>query len=55
MNAPTATSAPIDLAALKRRQQMAWASGDYAIIGTTLQIVGEMLCEAEYLEVVIIK
>jgi ubiquinone/menaquinone biosynthesis C-methylase UbiE len=35
-----------DLKALKARQQMAWASGDYALIGTTLQIVGEELCEA---------
>jgi ubiquinone/menaquinone biosynthesis C-methylase UbiE len=35
-----------DLAAVKARQQMAWGSGDYAIVGTTLQIVGEMLCEA---------
>ncbi len=32
--------------ALKTRQQSAWASGDYAIIGTTLQIVGEQLAEA---------
>ena len=35
-----------DLAALKARQQGAWSSGDYAVIGTTLQIVGEQLCEA---------
>jgi ubiquinone/menaquinone biosynthesis C-methylase UbiE len=39
------TAAP-DLAAVKTRQQATWASGDYAIIGTTLQIVGEDLCEA---------
>jgi SAM-dependent methyltransferase len=31
---------------LKGRQQIAWSSGDYAVIGTTLQIVGETLCEA---------
>jgi ubiquinone/menaquinone biosynthesis C-methylase UbiE len=31
---------------LKSRQQAMWASGDYAVIGTTLQIVGELLCEA---------
>src|SRR5215217_3447126 len=37
---------PIDLPALKTRQQAAWSSGDYAIVGTTLQIVGEELCEA---------
>ncbi len=41
------TPAPtIDLAAIKSRQQIAWGAGDYAIIGTTLQIVGETLCEA---------
>ena len=35
-----------DLSAVKQRQQGAWSSGDYAIVGTTLQIVGEQLCEA---------
>src|SRR5213075_1449752 len=35
-----------DLFAVKQRQQGAWSSGDYAIVGTTLQIVGEQLCEA---------
>ena len=35
-----------DYAAIKQRQQATWASGDYATIGTTLQIVGEMLAEA---------
>jgi ubiquinone/menaquinone biosynthesis C-methylase UbiE len=42
---PPAPIAP-DLAALKTRQQAAWSSGDYAVVGTTLQIVGEELCEA---------
>ena len=37
---------PIDLSALKTRQHGAWSSGDYAIVGTTLQVVGEQLCEA---------
>ncbi len=41
----TAPAQP-DLAAVKTRQQAAWSSGDYAIVGTTLQIVGEDLCEA---------
>jgi SAM-dependent methyltransferase len=36
----------VDLSAVKSRQQVAWSSGDYAIVGTTLQIVGESLCEA---------
>ncbi len=39
------TDAP-DLTALKARQQASWSSGDYAFIGTTLQIVGEQLCES---------
>lgn len=39
-------NAPIDFSAVKTRQQAAWASGDYAVIGTTLQIVGESLAEA---------
>ncbi|MEO8668051.1 MAG: class I SAM-dependent methyltransferase [Bauldia sp.] len=46
MNDHAAAPATPDLAAVKLRQQAAWGSGDYAIIGTTLQIVGEMLCEA---------
>ncbi len=37
---------PETLGELKGRQQATWASGDYAVIGTTLQIVGETLCEA---------
>jgi ubiquinone/menaquinone biosynthesis C-methylase UbiE len=41
----SASSAP-DLGAVKQRQQVAWSSGDYAVVGTTLQIVGEQLCEA---------
>jgi len=41
-----ATPAPPDLNALKARQHGAWSSGDYAVVGTTLQIVGEQLCEA---------
>ena len=44
--AQSASSPAPDLAALKTRQQAAWSSGNYAIIGTTLQIVGEQLCEA---------
>ena len=35
-----------DYTAIKARQNAAWASGDYARIGTTLQIVGESLAEA---------
>ena len=35
-----------DYEAIKSRQQGTWSSGDYAVIGTTLQIVGETLCEA---------
>jgi len=35
-----------DYTAIKTRQQATWAAGDYAVVGTTLQIVGETLCEA---------
>ena len=34
------------LAAVKEKQQATWASGDYAVIGTSLQIIGERICEA---------
>jgi SAM-dependent methyltransferase len=43
---PGATPPTADLVALKGRQQASWSSGDYAVVGTTLQIVGEELCEA---------
>src|SRR5215468_1781321 len=46
MNVQTPAPVTIDFGAIKARQQVAWASGDYAIVGTTLQIVGETLCEA---------
>jgi ubiquinone/menaquinone biosynthesis C-methylase UbiE len=45
LSKPGAAAAP-DLAAVKARQQATWASGDYAVVGATLQIVGETLCEA---------
>jgi SAM-dependent methyltransferase len=41
-----ATEPAVDLAAVKNKQHLAWSSGDYAVVGTTLQIVGESLCEA---------
>ena len=41
-----ATPPAVDLTAVKTKQQAAWAAGDYAVIGSTLQIVGESLCEA---------
>ena len=44
--APAAATANVDFNAIKQRQQATWASGDFAIIGTTLQIVGELLAEA---------
>ncbi|WP_247743983.1 MULTISPECIES: class I SAM-dependent methyltransferase [unclassified Shimia] len=39
------TQAP-DYKAIKTKQNAAWSSGDYAKIGSTLQITGEMLAEA---------
>ncbi len=41
-----ATTPAPDFAAIKRKQQATWAAGDYSVVGTTLQIVGERLCEA---------
>jgi len=55
MNAPATLTKPTqpgsqapqpDLDAVKSRQQAAWTSGDFAVIGITLQIAGESLCEA---------
>lgn len=46
-SAAASAAAPVmDLAQVKARQRAAWGSGDYAVVGTTLQIVGETLCEA---------
>jgi ubiquinone/menaquinone biosynthesis C-methylase UbiE len=50
LRAPSQSKAPApqapDFATIKQRQQATWASGDFAVIGTTLQIVGESLAEA---------
>src|SRR5512139_2625139 len=46
MNIQTPNSPSVDLDAIKSRQHAAWGSGDYSIVGTTVQIVGETLCEA---------
>jgi SAM-dependent methyltransferase len=46
MSVQSPLPAATDFAAIKGRQQRAWSSGDYAFVGVTLQIVGEMLCEA---------
>lgn len=43
---PAARPEMPDLAAIKQRQQTTWASGDFAVVGVTLQIVGESLAEA---------
>lgn len=45
MNANAPAPSTPDYDAIKARQNAAWASGDYARIGTTLQIVGETLAE----------
>lgn len=41
-----AISPTIDLNVIKGRQHVAWSAGNYAAVGSTIQIVGEMLCEA---------
>jgi SAM-dependent methyltransferase len=35
-----------DFSVIKQKQQATWSSGNYAVVGTTLQIVGEKLVEA---------
>ncbi len=40
----------VDLDAVKAKQQATWASGNFAVIGTSLQLTGELLCEAVDLE-----
>ncbi len=46
MNIQNPIATMVDLVAMKSRQHAAWSSGDYSVVGTTLQIVGEELCEA---------
>jgi SAM-dependent methyltransferase len=46
LDTPALPQSTPDLASIKQRQQATWASGDFAVIGTTLQIVGEALAEA---------
>lgn len=43
---PSPRADALDLKTVKARQQGVWASGNYAMVGSTLQIVGEQLCEA---------
>lgn len=43
---PPPALTPVQVEAIKAKQQATWASGDFSIVGTTLQIVGESLCEA---------
>lgn len=47
LTTPSRAATPLpDFDAIKHKQQATWASGDFAVIGTTLQIVGESLAEA---------
>jgi SAM-dependent methyltransferase len=45
MTSVLSAPAPISFAVVKSKQQAAWAAGNYGVVGTTLQIVGEILCE----------
>jgi SAM-dependent methyltransferase len=46
MTTTAPTTAGADFDAIKTKQQATWSAGDYAVVGTTLQIIGEQLCEA---------
>src|SRR5690348_10277037 len=39
-------SSSVDLSAIKARQQKSWSTGDYSVIGATLVVISEQLCEA---------
>ena len=39
-------SSAIDFSAIKARQQKSWSTGDYSVIGATLIVISEELCEA---------
>lgn len=45
VNTPIQPAVATAVPSIKAKQQAMWASGDFAVIGTTLQIVGEVLCE----------
>jgi SAM-dependent methyltransferase len=36
----------MDVVTIKQRQQAAWASGDYAAVGSRFPLIAELLCEA---------
>ena len=42
----TPAAAPVDFTAIKAKQQAAWATGDYAVVGSALVLMAELLCEA---------
>ena len=45
-HATSDTPATPNYEAIKTKQRAAWSAGDYSVVGVTLQIVGENLCEA---------
>ena len=42
----TSAAAGLDYEAIKAKQNAAWSAGDYSVVGVTLQVAGEKLCEA---------
>lgn len=48
---PSATSfPPLDLAAIKKRQQATWASGDFSVVASRIVLQAELLCEVVNLQ-----
>src|SRR5436190_16162333 len=41
---------PPDLAAVKKRQQATWASGDFSVVASRIVLQAELLCEAVNLQ-----
>ncbi len=42
----TITPSTADLSAIKARQQVAWSTGDYSVVGALIPLVAEQLCES---------
>ena len=44
------SAVPLDLAAVKQRQQATWASGDFSVVASRIVLQAELLCEAVNLQ-----
>lgn len=47
---PQLSAVPLDFAAVKKRQQATWASGDFSVVASRIVLQAELLCEAANLQ-----